>query len=421
MKVLFISYDGLTDNLGGSQILPYVLGLARRGHQITVLSCEKPDRLQRGGAAVRASLEAAGAQWVPRRYHKRPPILSTLFDVWGLRAAAARLHKKTRFEAVHCRSYLPALVGQWLKKRFGLKIIFDMRGFWADERVDGGLWAQNRLVYRLVYRFFKRKERQFLDEADVVISLTHAATKELLSWHSARRDSLPARLRVIPCCVDLEHFRLPADPESERLAARNAIGLRAEHLVCAYLGSLGTWYMLPEMMRFFRLLLTERPEARFLFVSTDLPETILSAADHAGVPRDSIIVRGAARENVPALLAAADFGLFFIRPCYSKISSSATKLGELLAVGLPVIANDGVGDQKAIFAEHPIGQILPSFDDASYLSAVRAVPRMLQLSRSGIRAAAEREFSLVDGLEKYASAYASVDRPKNSRSVQWHP
>ena len=54
-----------------------------------------------------------------------------------------------------------------------------MRGFYADERVDGGLWDLRNPVYRLVYNFFKQKEKQFLSNADYTISLTEAGKKEI--------------------------------------------------------------------------------------------------------------------------------------------------------------------------------------------------------------------------------------------------
>ena len=40
-RILFISFDGLLEPLGQSQILPYLRGLATRGVAITVLSFEK--------------------------------------------------------------------------------------------------------------------------------------------------------------------------------------------------------------------------------------------------------------------------------------------------------------------------------------------------------------------------------------------
>ena len=52
MRVLYITYDGLTDPLGQSQVLPYLLGTAEDGHEITVLSFEKPDRFALLGSDV---------------------------------------------------------------------------------------------------------------------------------------------------------------------------------------------------------------------------------------------------------------------------------------------------------------------------------------------------------------------------------
>jgi len=40
-SVLFISYDGMTDPLGQSQVLPYLCGLSALGWDITLMSAEK--------------------------------------------------------------------------------------------------------------------------------------------------------------------------------------------------------------------------------------------------------------------------------------------------------------------------------------------------------------------------------------------
>ncbi len=41
-KILFISYDGMTDPLGQSQVIPYLEGLTKYGYLFTILSCDKP-------------------------------------------------------------------------------------------------------------------------------------------------------------------------------------------------------------------------------------------------------------------------------------------------------------------------------------------------------------------------------------------
>ena len=44
-KSLFISYDGLSDPLGQSQIIPYVLHLSKYSKEIHIISFEKKNRL----------------------------------------------------------------------------------------------------------------------------------------------------------------------------------------------------------------------------------------------------------------------------------------------------------------------------------------------------------------------------------------
>ena len=181
-RVLYLSYDGMCDQLGASQVLPYLLGLAKRGHDITLISFEKPERTAEERASVEAACTAAGIRWRPMPYHKRPAILSSMYDVRQMTQLAERLHAEQPFDLVHCRSYLPALVGLRMKRRAGVPFVFDMRGFWADERVDGRIWNLSNPLLQAVYRYFKRKEGEFLAEADHVVSLTEEGRKILLAW-----------------------------------------------------------------------------------------------------------------------------------------------------------------------------------------------------------------------------------------------
>jgi len=44
VPVLYVSYDGVLDPLGSSQVVPYVAGLAGHGFSPTLISFEKPER-----------------------------------------------------------------------------------------------------------------------------------------------------------------------------------------------------------------------------------------------------------------------------------------------------------------------------------------------------------------------------------------
>ena len=94
IKVLYISYDGMTDNLGKSQVIPYLKGLILYGYEFTILSCEKSKRLETNGNETANFLKSAGIIWEPIIYTKSPPIFSTLYDFNKLKRKAKALQKK---------------------------------------------------------------------------------------------------------------------------------------------------------------------------------------------------------------------------------------------------------------------------------------------------------------------------------------
>ncbi|MBT5933473.1 MAG: glycosyltransferase, partial [Flavobacteriales bacterium] len=150
-NILYLSYDGMTDPLGQSQVLPYIIGLTKKGYHFHLISFEKPDRFLAHMKDILKICDENNITWVPMLYTKRPPLFSTIWDVWRMKRKASELNKEYSFSMVHCRSYLSALIGLSMKRRFKTAFLFDMRGFWADERVDGNIWNLKNPIYRWVY------------------------------------------------------------------------------------------------------------------------------------------------------------------------------------------------------------------------------------------------------------------------------
>ena len=389
-SVLYLSYDGLTDPLGQSQILPYLGGLP--GYTITIISFEKNDRFEQGKAPVLEFCRTHKLKWVPLAYHKSPPVFSTLFDVWRLRRKAKSLQRKDQFRIIHCRSYITALVGLWMKRKYGVKFIFDMRGFWADERVDGGLWNLKNPVYRLIYSFFKKKEKGFIREADAIISLTENARQEILRW------KLNPAIHVIPCCVDLDHFDPAKTTTSQQDALRSELGIKPGEFVLLYLGSWGTWYGVSEMLDLFTQVKKFRSEARFLLVTPDSFDT-----RHYSFAQD-IIIRSSPRGRVPLFISLADASVIFVKPVFSKKASSATKMAEVLAMGIPVVTNTGWGDIARF------QKILPGLLTVSKPEDYpKAIEVLLEPQKPGeIRNGAAAQFSLARGVALYDAVYQDL-------------
>jgi glycosyltransferase involved in cell wall biosynthesis len=410
-RILYIAYDGLTDPLGRSQVLPYLTALGKLGHGFTIISCEKPDRFDRDGELIEKICADAGIAWHPLPYHKRPPVLSSAWDMAATIRLAYKLQRSAPFDLVHCRSYMPAIAGLRMKRKYGTKFLFDMRAFWADERVEGGQWRLDRLADRTVYRYFKRKERTFFREADHIVSLTEAGKKVILEQPNFESGGPP--VSVIPCCVDFDHFT-PASP-AEWTRARAELAIGDDEKVVVFLGSLGSLSMLEEMLDFFRVFREREPKACFLLITPESPEPIVAAARERGLEPEFLRVRSASRDEVPFLAGAADFGLFFVRPVPSKKGGSPTKMGELLALGLPIATNSDVGDVEHLLAELEAGAIVHSFSDASYREALDRLDAM-PFYPEGIRERARARFDLAAAVERYDTIYRDMLRLPAARS-----
>lgn len=387
-QVLYLSYDGLTDPLGQSQILPYLTGLSA-DYSITIISFEKRVRFKNQREAVEKICSEYGIHWAPQKYHKWPPILSTMYDVWRLYRKTNALHKRYNFRIVHCRSYITSLIGLSLKRRYGIKFIFDMRGFWADERVDGGLWNLKNPLYKTIYRYFKRKEILFLKESDHIVALTENAKTEILSWN------VPTSVTVIPCCVDAMLFDPARYIEVDKEKLRKELRLSVDDYIVLYLGSLGTWYMVDEMLKVFSLLKKENPNAKFLMVTPDSHD--FGEYSH----RESIIMKSVLRDDVPLYISIAHVAIFFIKPAYSKKASSPTKIGELLAMNIPVICNEGWGD-VSYYATHLNGIRIMKQGEEELQSAISGI------DPKGNREWALQHLSLAKGVVCYKNVYHSL-------------
>src|SRR5205085_3401203 len=124
------------------------------------------------------------------------------------------------------------------------------------------------------------------------------------------------------------------------------------------------------------------------------------------IDKDDIIIKEAARNEVPIYVKASDINISFIKPVYSKLSSSPTKLGEVLSMGIPVIVNSGVGDVEKIVRETTAGYVIDRFDKSEYRNVVANLENLMKISPASIRDKAEPIYSLNKGIERYSECYS---------------
>ena len=404
-RVLFISYNGMLDPLGQSQVIPYLRELAKKGVRFTLISFERPRAFTPEGIAqceqLRQHLAAQDIEWHWLPYHQRPSIPATIYDVLAGYRKAGRLVRRNQIELVHARGHIPATIALGLKKRFGTKMIFDVRGLMAEEYVDAEHWREGGIPYRLT----KATERRILAATDAVVTLTERIWPIIREWEGLRGRSVPHE--VIPCCVDLSLFKFS---EEERARRRAELGL-GDRFTMVYSGSLDGWYLTEKMADFFASFLQRRPDAHLLWLTTGNHDRVRELMRNRNVGNGNFSVLSIASPAVPSYLAAADAGLAFIKRCVSKIASSPTKNGEYLACGLPLIINEGIGDSDALIDDWKAGVLIENFTDDEYAEAGRIIERMVSEPevRKSARWVAEQLFDLnAVGAERYARLYEKV-------------
>jgi glycosyltransferase involved in cell wall biosynthesis len=398
LKTLYLCYFGLREPLVQTQVLPYLRQLVACGEvEVFLLTFEPQQKLlwtAEEEADWRGRLAGEGIQWLSLPYHKRPSVLVTPYDILCGAWTAARLARRHGIDVLHARGHIPAVMGAIAKRIGGGRLLFDIRGFFPEEYTDAGVWPENGYIYRTV----KRVERHLFAATDGFVVLTEKA-RGLLFNGRKETDERGRPIEVIPCCVDAERFREAATATTEKGSTREEMRreLKAEgRRVFVYVGSFGGWYMTDEMTRFLAHAHREDPSTFSMILTQSRAEEVAGRLRGLGLKDEDFFVGKVSPADVPRYLRAADVAISFIRACYSKLSSSPTKIAEYLASGLPVICNTGVGDLDELIETDRVGVLISEFTPEAYERALAELATLREDENlpERCRASALRRFDL---------------------------
>jgi glycosyltransferase involved in cell wall biosynthesis len=271
----------------------------------------------------------------------------------------------------------------------------------AEEYRDANHWKEGGLPYRIT----KATERRILESTDAIVTLTDRIWPIIKNWRGL--NGRVVHHRVIPCCVDLSTFKFSAE---DRQLRRSELGL-TDQFTIVYSGSLDGWYVTEKMADFFACVVRRQPKAHLLWLTMGSRERVEALMSERGIGSANFSVYSVKSSEVPSYLSAADVGISFIKPCFSKLASSPTKNGEYLACGLPLIFNAGIGDSDALATDWNVGALVTEFTDENYS---QAIDRIMELAsdpeiRVKARSVAKRLFDLEGvGAERYTELYERV-------------
>ena len=403
MTVLYITYDGLLDPLGSSQILPYVKGISKHQHEVVILSFEKAERLLISKNTLLSDLQNYSIKWKPLRFTKGIGFIGKLWDLSRMYIKAIIIACTHNIKVVHTRGHLPSQVGLFIKYISKAKFVFDFRGLWVDERVDKGGWDQKNFFHRLQYRFFKRVERKLLIQSDHVVVLTNKVVNEVIKLGASKRSNIT----VIPCCADYNHFLL--SNKTTKIDSRISLGIPNDAFVLGYLGSTGSMYMLDKFFLLFVMAANTRSNCHALLITPDtdrLTQLMDCYLTHDLLSR--VHVTSVTHNEVPALLPAMDVTVSFISPTYARMGASPTKMAESFASGIPVIANSGVGDVKKNIHSLDGGWIVDHFSEEALMETVENLDIISAKGGKRLRNVSRPTLGLEFATKSYQSVYEKL-------------
>ena len=406
-KALYICYFGLRQPLVQTQVLPYLRELLKDGHEITLLTFEpdfKDQWTAKQIADEQKGLRDQSIEWHCLAYHKKPSAVATAYDIfrgaWFVRSLIGR----KQIDILHGRVHVPTLMGALARKfsRRKPKLVFDIRGFFPEEYTDAGIWPENGWLYRAA----KGVEKWLMKEADGFVVLTEKA-REILFPESKTTgfDKLSRPVEVIPCCVDLKRF--DRENQDSRIEMRKKLNVE-DRFVIVYVGSFGGSYLSEEMMDLFATARERDPRTFALILTQRDKKKVVEHISAKGFGVGDYLVESVSPEEIPGYLNASDSSLSFIKKCYSKQSSSPTKIAEYLACGLPIISNRGVGDVDKLIEDNNVGVMVDDFTVGSYLKAISEIEALGDV-REKCRDTAARDFDLHHvGGHRYRRLYKRI-------------
>ena len=364
-RILYLTYWGATELIGSGNAVPTVIELANRGYEVFYITFDKPRDLARGPVveSVRNRLVQAGVRWFQLTYHKSPRNLSTAYDIFRGYVLSALLIRRFKIPIFHGRTYVGAVIGMLLRKSLGVSFVCHPDGHWPGEQVDNGFWSPDSKAFCWANRLLGQSYRW----SDEIIVLSRRVVDEV----EILAPELP--VTVIHTPVDLNRISLSSRPEWRQ----------PEPFRLVYLGAIGGRYLETELFRFLAVAQCSCSSLEIRIVTQSDPGAILMGMSKAGVKISTVKIGPAESSEVGGILNECDAAVFMLMEGLSNTATSATKVGEYWAAGLPVVLTKDAGDLDLVAQENNVGVVIVNHTDESYKRAFQCLVSLT--SSPGIR------------------------------------
>ena len=266
-----------------------------------------------------------------------------------------------------------------------------MRSLWIDEKIMAGKIKKNSLTNK----FFLGIERVLLKNSSKIISLTKSGKKKLIERYP--KLNLDTKISVIPTCV-----------ETSRFSNNNK---KKDRKIFAHVGSLlNGWFDINFLQTYIKTALDFDKELIINIVSREDKDKIYEALSLSNSHKKRVDVFSLEFDDVPKYLQKISASMIFMLNGDGKLGSMPTRLGELMATGVPIILNNSSPDVAEMIENYRIGVNIEDFSKRGIINSIESIEKIIfnPKTKSLCSKITKDYFSVDSGVKEYKKIYKEL-------------
>ena len=402
MRILFLSYWGIHDDLTTSTVLPHLRLLQERPDvtAVRLVTIERGEEVQAKPVFL-PDFEASKISFEPLCSKSAGNVmLNKIEDFTRFPKELVKQVAKFEPDFILARGAPAGALAYLVWQKIKLPFYVESFEPHADYMLESGVWGR----YDPRYLFQRHWEKRQKQQARGLMPVAENYRQQLI------REGVPAgSIITVPCSVSLPAF-IP-DPV-RRTEVRARLRFPVQAVVGVYVGKFGDIYYDQEAYDLFRAAAEHfGPSFRLIVLTPNPLDDVRQKLAAVGLGEGRSFVTKAPHHEVPAYLAAADFAFAPIRPAPCRLFCSAIKVGEYWASGLPVVLTEGVGDDSEIIRREGGGVVFDLTHPASVPAAMQQVADIMQQPgyRQQIIGLAARHRSVQRAAQAYETFFGGLD------------
>ena len=343
MKILYLGYWPSADGLTQSVIVPRLEILSREDKVEEIFFCS----VERENAGPLQLNMSKVTQLFFHSKRKSNVFFTKCADFRGLFLLTNEIVRQQKVSLVICNSPLAGMVGYNLHKKNNVPFIVECFEPHALYMLETGAWKiWDPRYWVLTYSEWKQKKHAFK-----LATVSRSYSEKLV------KDGVPAnKVVTVPNCIPLEDFKFKM---ASRTAKRAELDIGENDCVGIYVGKFGDIYYDDEAFDLFAEAFNYfGKNFRLIILTSALSGAVIEKLKRRNISDEHFRIAHVPREKVPDFLSASDFAFSTIRPSPSRVYCCPIKNGEYWANGLPILLEDGIGEDSAIIREEGGGVLL---------------------------------------------------------------